>query len=232
MKTFLITILFVFTSLVNTIAQCGMMPFVQGRTLTYDIMNAQGKQTGSVSYYFKEVNTSSGTSTAVVTIENKDSKGKVLYNNDVTYKCNGTTFSIDMRATLSPSTMNSYKDKSINGESAYLDYPSDAPEGTTLKDGNLFLRVYDKNDNEFATISSKVINRKVVGNESLSTESGNYKCLKISGSTTVLVKTIGLGLPIEGSSIEWWSAGTGMIKSETYNKSGKLTGTITLRSVK
>ncbi len=212
-------------------AQCVMMPFVQGRTLLYDMTNAQGKPTATVKYYFKEVNTTSTPNTAMVVIENIDIKGKVVSTNEVSYKCDGNSFSIDMHSTLNPNSMNAYKDMSVVGEASYLDFPNNISEGTPLQDALLFLRVYDKSDNEFANITSKIFNRKTLAPESVQTESGNYNCTKISANGYFMIKTLGMGIPIETSTVEWWSNGIGLVKSETYNKSNKLVSTMVLRSV-
>jgi hypothetical protein len=232
MKNILLALLFFCASNTFSLAQCFMMPFVQGRTLTYDMTNAQGKPTGSVTYYFKEVNTSSAPNTALVVVENIDTKGKVVSTNEVTYKCDGNAFSIDMHATINPSSMNAYKDMSVTGEASYLDFPNNMSEGTALQDALLFLRVYDKSNNEFATITSKIFNRKTLTAEAVQTASGNYNCIKISANGYFMIKTLGLGIPIETSTIEWWSNGIGLVKSETYNKSNKLVSTMVLRSAK
>jgi hypothetical protein len=213
-------------------AQCTFMPFVQGRVLKYDLFNAQNKNTGSVTYTFKEVSTGSNNTNALVLVENFDAKGKLINSNEVKYTCNQNTFSIDMQSNLNPNTLSAYKDMTIQGETSYLDFPVSAAAGTVLNDAILFLRVYDKSQKEFATIQSTVTNRKVLDIENISTPSDSYSCMKISSNSSLLVKTLGLGIPIETSSVEWWSAGVGLIKSETYNKSGKIISTMILKEVK
>ncbi len=211
-------------------AQCTMMPFVQGRILNYETLNAQNKPSGSVKYTFKEVGTGSNGVTAIVLVENFDVKGKLLNTNEVKYSCNNNVFSIDMQSSLNPNTMSAYKDMTIHGESSYLDFPVTASAGATLQDALLFLRIYDKSEKEFATINSTVTNRKVMASESITTASGTYTCTKISSNASLLVKTLGFGIPVETSSVEWWSSGVGLVKSETYNKAGKLMSTMQLKS--
>lgn len=215
-----------------SIAQCTMMPFVQGRTLNYDLFNAQNKLTGTVKYTFQDVGSSSNGLTANVLVENFDAKGKLQHSNEVKYTCNNNLFSIDMRSSLNPNTMSAYKDMTIQGETSYLDFPVQATAGSSLQDAMLFLRVYDKSNKEFATINSTVTNRKVLDAESISIASGTYDCMKISSNASLLIKTLGFGLPVETSSVEWWSSGVGLVKSETYNKSGKIISTMQLNSVK
>lgn len=232
MKSFFFTLSFIIYQVSLVTAQCTMMPFVQGRTLNYDLFNAQNKLTGTVKYTFQEVGNTSNGVTAKVWVENFDVKGKLLHSNEVKYTCNSNVFSIDMQSSLNPNTMSAYKDMTIQGETSYLDFPAQATAGSSLQDATLFLRVYDKSEKEFATIQSTVTNRKVLDAESISIASGTYNCMKISSNASLLIKTLGFGLPVETSSVEWWSSGVGLVKSETYNKSGKIVSTMQLNSVK
>jgi hypothetical protein len=57
----------------------------------------------------------------------------------------------------------------------------------------------------------------VLAEETLNTPAGKFDCFKISQK--VFMKTLG---KIEINSIEWYSEDVGMVKSETYDKKGKL----------
>ena len=71
-------------------------------------------------------------------------------------------------------------------------------------------------------------NRKVEAEEKITTPAGTFDCLKI---TYDMVSKIGF-VKVQGSSVEWYSPGTGTIRSESYNKRGKLTGYSVLEEIK
>lgn len=68
---------------------------------------------------------------------------------------------------------------------------------------------------------------KVEAREQVTTPAGEFDCLVISQrvSTKVIVK-------VEAGSMEWYAKGIGMVRSESYNKKGKLVGYDVLTELK
>ena len=64
-----------------------------------------------------------------------------------------------------------------------------------------------------------VTDRAVEARESLTTSAGTFDCIKITQkeTTKMIVK-------IQATSKEWYAENIGMVRSESYNKKGKLTG--------
>jgi hypothetical protein len=71
----------------------------------------------------------------------------------------------------------------------------------------------------------------VAGKETITTPSGTYECYKIT-SNMAMQTQMGIKMNVNMSSIEWIALKVGTVKSESYNKSGKLMGTTLLASWK
>ena len=64
-----------------------------------------------------------------------------------------------------------------------------------------------------------IYNRKVDAEESLKTPAGTFNCVKISQSQHLKAM-----ISMDTNSIEWYAEGVGLVRSESYNKKGKLMG--------
>jgi len=70
------------------------------------------------------------------------------------------------------------------------------------------------------TLSFDVFNRQVVGEETITTPAGTYDCKKV---TFDFSSKFGI-INIKGTGVEWYYNDAVIIKSESYNKKGKLIG--------
>ena len=73
----------------------------------------------------------------------------------------------------------------------------------------------------------KIINRKVVGNETVTVPAGTFECYKITYDmeTKMMMK-------INSSVSEYINMGAGIIKTETHDSKGKILGTTILTELK
>jgi hypothetical protein len=71
-----------------------------------------------------------------------------------------------------------------------------------------------------------ITNRKVNAKESITTPAGTFNCYAISSNSETK-----MGLKMMFEIKEWVAEGMGVIKSETYNKNGKLMGYTELTSI-
>ena len=71
-----------------------------------------------------------------------------------------------------------------------------------------------------------VTDREVIGKETVTTKAGTYECYKVSQKMSM--KYI---VNAQFSSVEYYAEGVGHVKSESYNKGGKLIGTRELVSI-
>lgn len=155
-----------------------------------------------------------------------DDKGEEVYVNTFTAECTDGVFKFDMEMTLNGTTMQAYKDMEVEVDGTEFEIPpTDTSYTGTLADGELNLKV---STNGMAIMNMKVLvyDRKVDGIEQVTTTAGTFNCVKLSQK--VRMKMV---MNIEASSKEWYCEGVGMIRSESYNKKGKLTGYTVLTSL-
>ena len=77
------------------------------------------------------------------------------------------------------------------------------------------------------TLTVDLTNRQIVAHETIETPAGSFKCIKYSYDAFSKMGFI----KMNSSGIEWYSAALGTIRSESYDKKGKLTGYTVLESI-
>ena len=100
-------------------------------------------------------------------------------------------------------------------EGTNLELPKNLKVGQSLKDAEIIMHI-DSSPMKM-TFKVNIIERMVLAEEHLNTPADEFDCFKISQK--IYLKAM---IKIETSTIEWYSYKVGMVKSETYNKKGKL----------
>ncbi len=198
---------------------------------TYD---KKGDESGKVTYTISNINKSGNDITANFTSEMVNEKGKSLSKGSGKYKCNGGNLFIDAKASMPQEQMGAYKDMDIKADEVFIEYPSNLSGGQSLKDANFKMDVINKGS-AFSTLTMDQTNRKVEGKETVTSPAGTWECWKISydGRFRATVGgPAGIGIPFNFKSTEWFAPGFGIVKTETYNKNGKLIGSTLITSVK
>lgn len=103
----------------------------------------------------------------------------------------------------------------------WLEYPADMKIGDTLP-GYAMSRKYGS-----YSVDTKLINRKVVSQDTITTPAGNFVCLKI---TYKLVATAPQGVFSTGYTV-WLNKNIGVVKQESTTGSGRLENYLILQSV-
>lgn len=156
----------------------------------------------------------------------KDDKKKELSRDTLSFECRNGTFYIDMSRYIDENQTEAYEESQISVDFEDIGYPANMKPGMQLDDGSVILTI----DMGMATITNetKIINRKVEARETVTTPAGTFDCLKISqdvenkiGFATIKIKTV-----------NWISEGVGSVKSESYDKKDRLTGTTELVNFK
>jgi hypothetical protein len=198
---------------------------------TYD---KKGDESGKVTYTISDINKSGDGITANFTSEMVNEKGKSLTKGSGKVKCNGGNLFIDAKASMPQEQMGAYKDMDIKADEVFIEYPAGLSSGQSLKDANFKMNVINKGT-AFSTITMDQTNRKVEGKESITSPAGTWECWKISydGRFRATVGgPAGIGIPFNFKSTEWFAPGFGIVKTETYNKNGKLVGSTLITAVK
>jgi len=198
---------------------------VNGKKLTYINQDAKGKQQMTAVY----TTTKKDATTVTVHAEINDKNGKAIGNGDSEMVCTGNTIKVDMKSFVPAANMKG--NMQVSGEAKYLTYPADMQAGQTLDDGSVTIDM-GNNGAQMANLQMDIKNRKVEQVETVNTNAGSFDCFKISYDATTKMKMMGIGIPFNMKVTEWYSPKLGrFVKSETYNKGGKLMGTMTLDAI-
>ncbi|HEX8021551.1 hypothetical protein [Mucilaginibacter sp.] len=198
---------------------------VNGKKLTYVSQDAKGKPQMTAVY----VTSKKDATTVTVHAEINDKNGKAIGNGDSEMICTGNTIKVDMKSFVPAANMKG--NMQVSGEAKYLTYPADMQAGQTLDDGSVTIDM-GNNGAQMANLQMDIKNRKVEQAETVSTNAGSFDCFKISYDATTKMRMMGIGIPFNMKVTEWYSPKLGrFVKSETYNKGGKLMGTMTLDAI-
>lgn len=192
-------------------------PFTQGTITEITSYDKKGKVVAVVEY---EVVAASDDK---ATVANKivDEKGEIIAESSFDMTCTGDGISIDVESMYSPQLMTQYEsmETTISGTDVAL--PNVMNEGDDLPDSEMYISV----DMGGITMNIDVmmLDRKVVGTESVSTPAGEFDCVIIEYNSKIK-----MGLERNGSAKQWIAKGVGLVQQEEYNKRGKLTGSTVL----
>lgn len=201
-------------------------PMEEGSVREMTSYDKKDKVTGTVIQTVKEVREDGDKMEIVVEVETLDKKGEQISMGELMFVCEEGVFKVDMRNYLDPSAMQGMEDMELVVDATDLIMPSELSAGMELPDGSIEMSA-STSGMTMMNFRTYVTNRKVEGTETISTPAGTFDCYKISQD--VEVKTI---MSIKASSIEWVAEGVGVVKSESYNKNGKLNGYTLLTSIK
>ena len=157
-----------------------------------------------------------------------DAKDGKTFTNEMEVKCVGDKFYVDMNDLFKGMNLESYQAApemkvTVDGDDLY--YPSDLKAGSVLPDGKVSAKI-STGGFTMLTMYVNLSNRKCEGIESVTTTAGTFECYKISQD--VEAKAIAKVLSTE---ISWLAEGIGLVKSESYDKKGKLMGSYQLTKI-
>jgi hypothetical protein len=137
-----------------------------------------------------------------------------------------------MRSFIPPASARQFNKMQIQADGKYLAYPLNLKAGDPLPDGTADINVNSESGSHFAELFIDITNRKVEDAETLHISAGDFDCFRISYDISVKAKVLGIGIPLTMHVSEWFSPRLGrMIKSESYNKIGKLVSTMQLAAI-
>ena len=229
MKKFFSLLLFIVALYTAATAQdCGQfVNNVNGKKLTYINQDAKGNPQMTAVY----TSTKKDASTIAVHAEIIDKTGKTMGTGDSEMICDGNNIKIDMKSFIPAGSLKQNMNIKMDGEAKYLTFPTGMQAGQSLDDGTVTLDI--DNGGMKVTMQMDFVNRKVEQAETITTNAGSFDCFKITYEATTKMKIAGIGIPFHMKVTEWFSPKLGRdVKSETYNKGGKLIGTMILDSIK
>ncbi|MRT91723.1 hypothetical protein [Ancylomarina sp. 16SWW S1-10-2] len=216
-KYFSLFALIIFFSL-NALSQdCTLfIPGDVGTELHYEIRNAKGKLQSVYSQKVISIKENAGETVFELLQTHKDPKKpeKIILQDTIGFRCKGNEFYIDMEKYLDQKQLKGFKNMEIKMTTNDLMYPSKLSPGMNLKDGSISIELAS----DLMSMTTNIVNRKVEALENITTPAGSFDCYKISEDVK---SKIGF-LKVNISNVTWIIQDIGTIRSESYNKKGKL----------
>jgi hypothetical protein len=197
--------------------------FKTGTQLEYTHYNKKGKVESVNTQKLTQIENRKDTLVATFEVTSVNEKGKQLYSNNFPIKCYAGTVFMDMRS-VTPSQQNAGQsaDMQIEVTGSDLVFPPDMKSGQVLADAEMGI-IMRLGSLQVMNTKYFIKNRKVEGEESITTAAGTYKCLKISYDMEY--KFMGTR---NIHTLYWYAPEAGMVKSVSYDKKGNEEGRIEL----
>lgn len=211
-RLFLLSILYVFSTLASA-QNCNFYYLQNGKTAEITIYKKNGDENGRIVYKTSSVAKTGTTTTAVVSSEMFNKKGKSFSKATNNIKCENGVLMMDMKMFISPEQQEQIKGEA-QASDVYLTYPSSMNAGDALPDGNFNMEVKSESGLK-TTTDVKITERKVEGKESVTAPAGTWDCYKISYHSVIKIGIMGMGIPIKMDVTEWFAPGFGVVKTES-----------------
>lgn len=220
-----IVVLFLFSFVAGELAaQCNPY-FVPQSGKSYEMTNydKKGKESGRQVTTINSFDETSSGWDASLNFEVYDDKDKLLYDEEnVEMRCEDGKLIMDMTRFIPSESMAAFEDANMTVDVDNMELPAELEVGMMLDGGSITI-----SGDLPMTLSTDVTNRKVEGKETITTKAGSFDCYKISYD--IQIKMV-MGRSMHG--VEWITKDHGVIKTESYNKNGKLIGSSELTAIK
>lgn len=186
--------------------------FKKDAEVTFITYNGKNEKIGRDVARITDVASESGASTSLYKVTKYDKNDRFKEESAANISCDGNQLKIGFQI---PGEV-----ASKSGE-AFYSYPSNMKVGQELE-GNLDFSVNSTVKGKKTNISFNVKNRHVIATEKVKTPFGTFDSYKIQYDLHVRFKVMGIPIPMNLKVNEWFSPGLGVVKTESYNKDGKL----------
>lgn len=201
------------------------IPTDKGKVFMYKSSDKKGKVQN---YYSQELiskkNKDGGIEFQIHHISYDENKEKVKEDTMI-FICKDNVFYVDMSSYINEDQLKAYDESQIEITFDNIGYPANLKPGTELKDGYVEAKI---NVGVPISFRTDIKDRRVEAKEKITTEAGSFETLKISEKLTSKVGFVNIKM----SSISWICKNIGNIKSETYDKKGKLVTVTELIEIK
>jgi len=205
---------------------CDFYKVSSGAVFGYQNLDAKGKITGTTRTTFIDVSEVGPAIIYQVKSETADAKNANTGMQEYKMRCEDGKFYVDMQNFIDPKSMESFKDMEVSVDGNDMMYPASLSAGETLPDANITISAATGGVSIMNMVVT-ITNRQVVGTETVTVPAGTFECYKI----TYNIETK-LMFKINSTVTEYVNMGVGNVKSEAYDKKGKLIGTIVLSELK
>jgi hypothetical protein len=202
----------------KSIAQSDCNPYFlleEGRKWTSANYNAKDKYQGKQSYEVLSLEEESdGKLIANVMLISYDKKDKVVMEKEVEFSCKDGVVEIDMSKYIPEETIESFKSMDMEMEFEAITIPENLEVGQYLEDGGVKMTIAGPMQ---MNMEIKIQDRKVMAKEEIQVPAGTYDTYKINS----IIK-LDMMMTRETKNVEWIAKNVGVVRSEQYDKNGKL----------
>ncbi len=214
-------VLFCFTLPLESYAQdCNAVPFMkEGAILEYTDYNRKGKKEGTSTHETISISGEHNNLSASIKATVTGKKDEETFSTEYKANCKDGLFSLDMLRFFNLDKLSEHhkNNLSLKIDGDVLEFPVGMKPGDDLDDGNISIKV---NSDSFTlvTMTFKVFDREIVGEEQISTSAGTFMCQKVKFD---FESKFGI-INVKGTGVEWYYKDVVVVRSESYNKKGKL----------
>jgi hypothetical protein len=220
MKPILLLLLLMLAGNLAFSQNCNFYYLQDGKVAEITFYTKKGEESGKGIYTVTAASKSGNAANSTVRSEIFNKKGKSIAKGTNNIKCDNGVFMVDLKAFISPEQQEQIK-ADAKAADVYLSYPSNMKAGDALPDGNMDLDI--QQDNGMKThVDVKITDRKVEGQESITTPAGTWNCFKITYHSAIKVALMGIGIPIKADITEWFAPNFGVVKTESSKGSTTL----------
>jgi len=199
-------------------AQEIFFPTKEGTVLVYKMFDKKDNVTNTTKYTIMHINRNGSDMDITYLVESIDPKEKLLFKEEITIHQKGDMLYCDMSNFVNKAAFqqNGEIPAEIQVTGNNMEIPSNPKPGDMLPDANVEMAMKMGFIN--MKISAQVTNRKVEAIEDITVKAGTFKGYKFSSE----VNASAMGIKVKTNNIDWYAKGVGIVKTESYDKNGKL----------
>ena len=192
---------------------CNYYYLQDGKTAEITFYTKKGDESGKGVYTVTSASKSGGAAAATVNSEVFSKKGKSIAKGINNVKCDNGVLMVDLKAFISPEQAEQIK-ADAKASDVYLSYPANMKAGDALPDGTMNIDIQQNNGMK-SNVDIKITDRKVEGQESITTPAGTWNCFKITYHSAIRIALMGIGIPVKADVTEWFAPNFGVVKTES-----------------
>lgn len=199
-------------------AQEIFFPTEVGTVLVYKSFDKKDKETNTVKYTITHLILSGDDMDITYLIESLDPKEKLVFKDEITIHKKGDKLYFDMSNFINKAAFqqNGEIPAEIQVTGNNMEVPSNPKPGDLLPDANVEMAM--KLGFVNMKMSANVTNRKVEAIEDITVKAGTFKGYKFTSEVNSTV----MGMKVNSKNADWYAKGVGIVKTESYDKNGKL----------
>jgi len=192
-------------------------PMEEGTTFQYTNYDKKGKLSGTIDYTTTNYRKEGGLEIVTMKVNTKDKKGNKTVDFYYDISCDGNGISIDFKSLGNMGMLQQFEDMETEVTGTNIIIPNELSVGQELPDSEMKMKISMAGMSMNVDVITK--DRKVIGEENLSTPAGTFNCFVLQTTTESNV----MGKKMSYTTKGWIAEGVGMVKQESNDDSGNLT---------